>query len=178
MSRSWTRKLVRIAQTPWVEKRLALTVCRQLLVVRKLLSRRPLPTALEAVSRTATERPTRTTGGVDADCICLWVRRCADHLPGSYACLAQALAGYVVCRRYGFEPELRVGVTRPAAPSPPSRPIPAGSPSPSDASGESELLAHAWLELNGRVVLGDLPNLARYRVFERSEALLRSAQSP
>jgi hypothetical protein len=48
-------------------------------------------------------------------------------------CLAQALAGEVMLRRRGQAAEVRIGVAR---------------------SEDGRLLAHAWLESRGRVVVG------------------------
>ncbi len=48
-------------------------------------------------------------------------------------CLVQALAGYILFSKYGYQPSIKIGV--------------------STLNGEFE--AHAWLEDNNRVVLGE-----------------------
>jgi len=61
------------------------------------------------------------------------VRLAADGLPVSTSCLVRALAGEVLLRRRGYPAHLCIGVAHPAG---------------------SAWHAHAWLESDGRVVLG------------------------
>ncbi len=69
------------------------------------------------------------------------VNRCKRYVPGA-TCLTQALAARAVMRHYGQASNIRLGVAK------------------SDASIE----AHAWVEVEGRIVLGRQPNNARYTV--------------
>jgi hypothetical protein len=59
-------------------------------------------------------------------------------------CLPQALVGHRLLRQKGFNVQLRIGVVK----------NPGG-----------RLAAHAWLEVQGRVVLGDLRGLERFAAF-------------
>jgi hypothetical protein len=69
------------------------------------------------------------------------VQRVSPRLPLSLACLARALAvGQMLGRRH-LASQLRIGVLR-------------------DEQGEFR--AHAWVECDGEVIIGDLPNLADY----------------
>ena len=68
-----------------------------------------------------------------------------------YTCLPQALAGYVVCARHGYRVQLRAGIA--------CRP-------------DGTYHAHAWLEYEGYVILGDLPDLAEFAAFDRVEELV------
>ena len=61
------------------------------------------------------------------------VERAGRFVPGP-PCLTRALAGQVLFARHGVDSELRIGVAR---------------------EPERKLVAHAWLERRGRVVLGD-----------------------
>ena len=61
---------------------------------------------------------------------------------GRPTCLAEAAVAYTMLRRRGFEPRLRIGVRR----------------------GESVLEAHAWVECDGTVVMGELPEMTGYAV--------------
>src|ERR1700752_3161891 len=63
------------------------------------------------------------------------------HLPGSTTCLTQALATQLLLRRRGHSVCLRIGVAR---------------------SGTGKLQAHAWVESEGKVVIGRLTDLSRY----------------
>jgi transglutaminase superfamily protein len=56
-------------------------------------------------------------------------------------CLTQALAATVLMRRAGMAPELRIGAAR-------------------DEQGQFK--AHAWVEYQGRIVIGDIPGLASF----------------
>ncbi len=58
-------------------------------------------------------------------------------------CLVQALVAWAMLRRRGFRPQIQIGV----------------------AQGEAgQILAHAWLELEGRVILGG-PGSAQFQRF-------------
>jgi hypothetical protein len=58
----------------------------------------------------------------------------ARYVPGA-SCLTQALTAQVLLQRDGFSPHLVIGV----------------------AHGENrQLKAHAWIEMNGRIIIGDL----------------------
>lgn len=55
-------------------------------------------------------------------------------------CLVEAAVAFTMLRRHGHDPRLRIGVKR----------------------GASDFAAHAWVECDGRVVTGELPDLAGY----------------
>jgi hypothetical protein len=59
-------------------------------------------------------------------------------------CLPRSLVGDALLRRRGFAVELKIGV----------RKVPG-----------NRLAAHAWIEHKGKVVVGDLRNLAEFRTF-------------
>lgn len=67
------------------------------------------------------------------------------------SCLTQALAARTLLRRYGQAADLKIGVAR--------------------ENGKFE--AHAWLEIDGQIVLGKQRGHSRYAVLGTSEALLR-----
>ena len=69
------------------------------------------------------------------------VHRSARYSPGEVMCLAKALTTAVMMSIYGFPYKIKIGV----------------------AKGESNKLeAHAWIESEGKVVVGYLPDLSRY----------------
>lgn len=70
------------------------------------------------------------------------VRATARRVPQA-SCLTQALALEALMAEFGLRPELRIGVAR-------------------HADGTFE--AHAWVELEGRVLIGALPDLERFAV--------------
>lgn len=59
---------------------------------------------------------------------------------GGRTCLAEAAVAYTMLRRRGHDPRLRIGVRRAA----------------------SALEAHAWVECDGMVVIGELPGMTGY----------------
>ncbi len=63
------------------------------------------------------------------------------YMPGGAKCLARALTTQILMNRYGYFPEFRIGI----------------------AKGEgSRLEAHAWIEYQGKVVIGNLQDLSRF----------------
>ena len=62
---------------------------------------------------------------------------------GGATCLAQALVVHTMLRRRGHAACLRIGVRR---------------------NGGTSFEAHAWVECNGVVVIGELPEIAAYAV--------------
>lgn len=67
----------------------------------------------------------------------------ADYVPGA-SCLTQALVAQAVLKRYGYEAVLRIGAGRGA---------------------DGAFVAHAWVECDGQVMIGDLPALNGYAAF-------------
>ncbi|WP_427162467.1 lasso peptide biosynthesis B2 protein [Aliinostoc sp. HNIBRCY26] len=63
-----------------------------------------------------------------------------NFIPGA-KCLARALTCQVLMNQRGDAPELRIGVTK---------------------DEEGKLKAHAWLEHQGKVIIGSLSNLSSY----------------
>ena len=68
----------------------------------------------------------------------------ARKLPGEYKCLPAAYALHLLMHRYGYASLVQVGVAR-------------------DPVGSVE--AHAWLEHEGRILVGGLPDLVRFVPF-------------
>ena len=59
---------------------------------------------------------------------------------GGTTCLTQAAVAYTMLRRHGHDPRIRIGVRH----------------------GDSTLEAHAWVECDGAVVIGELPEMTGY----------------
>lgn len=135
MNRRWARYRALDPQ----DRRLFREAFRALLAARLRLAGGSFQAALAWSRRARAARSPAAT----PDRLARAVERAAVALPGS-KCLPQALAGAVLLRRRGLEAELRLGAaTRP----------------------EGGLTAHAWLELEGRVVLGEAEP-GRFRPFE------------
>lgn len=67
-------------------------------------------------------------------------------------CLPQALVGYKLLRQKNFDVQLKIGVMK---------------------SLDDHLVAHAWLEYQGQIILGNLPCLGQFAPFA-SLKLVRS----
>jgi hypothetical protein len=73
--------------------------------------------------------------------------------PLRISCLPQALVGDLLLRRKGFDVQLKIGVLK---------------------SFGDQLVAHAWLECQGRVILGDLHDLDQFISFSALAVSRRS----
>jgi len=87
----------------------------------------------------------RTDGRVPATRVAALVASVARRFPTPVTCLAEALAAEAMLRRRGYEPALRLGVRR------------------ADAAVFD---AHAWVECDGRIVIGEVAELGDYAVLE------------
>jgi hypothetical protein len=106
----------------------------------RLLPFQRLRRVLTKVSRRPGTPPAVPAPNSEAQVV--WAITAAGRLlPGTSTCLARALTALVLLERRGDRADLRIGVAR----------VDAGP-----------LEAHAWLEKNGSVILGELPDLARF----------------
>ncbi len=72
------------------------------------------------------------------------VRIASRYVPGTYKCLPNAYTAHLLLHRYGYPSQIHVGVAR-------------------DEQGKVE--AHAWLECEGRIVVGELDDMHRFVAF-------------
>jgi hypothetical protein len=63
------------------------------------------------------------------------------YMPGGVKCLARALTAKVLLDRLEHSPELRIGVAK---------------------DNQGTLEAHAWIEYQGQIVMGNLKDLSRF----------------
>jgi hypothetical protein len=97
------------------------------------LKQRSQATAGTRVMPSSTDRPVR---------LVTWaVETSSEYMLGQPKCLAKALCVFFLLRRRGIDPVLRLGVMK---------------------EENSRLAAHAWIEVQGQVVIGALPNLTEY----------------
>jgi len=102
----------------------------------------------------AMSRPVRTDASAarpSPDRIAWATATASRVVPRGSNCLVRALATGIVLKRYGYPSELKIGVTKPAA-------------------GRFE--AHAWLESDGSVVIGDF-QLDRYATLAKPDTVAR-----
>jgi hypothetical protein len=131
------RKFLRLSIADrWLVGRALLLVA----AIRLALAVLPYQRVLESLARLAQSRSSRRRSCHSPEQLVWAVRRASLAVPGA-TCLAQALAGQLILILHGYDCMLRVGFGR---------------------GDEGRLDGHAWLEHEGRVVLGDDGNLARY----------------
>jgi Transglutaminase-like superfamily len=81
-----------------------------------------------------------TLDGPSSDRIAWAIAAASSFVPGGSNCLLRALAAGIMLRQYGFDSALMIGVAK---------------------SPQGSLAAHAWLESEGQIVIGDF-ELDRY----------------
>lgn len=141
------QKLLRFVRLPRHERRLLLQALGALAAVRLLswvLPQRRLQ-AVTGRRRSASGAPRGGPAGRAARDVGVAVERAALLVPGA-GCLPQALAAQWLLHRRGDVAELRVGVARQGG----------------------ALLAHAWVECDGEVVVGGA-QAAAYRALARPD---------
>ena len=132
--------------TPWrrlralgaADRRLLAETALLMVRVRAALWIRPFAALRESLDRS---RGSRRASSHDPDRVAWAVAAIARRLPGM-TCLVQSLAADALLRRRGYQPELHIGVRARGAAVP--------------------LDAHAWVECDGRVVVGEVHDLAEY----------------
>ena len=143
--RALAGRLVRLTRQPWRRQRLVLEAALVLARMKTLLTFVPYARWQHLVE---------VSSGGEAGSLArdeledvLWaVDRVGRTAPRQLHCLPRALAARQMLQRRGARPALCIGVMR---------------------STEGQLQAHAWLEVDGVVVLGALPDLDRFQRLQR-----------
>jgi hypothetical protein len=122
------------------DRRLLVTAALVQAAIRLGLALLPYRKLRGLVDRLARVRSRRHLGPPASPERIAWVvTRASRSVPGA-TCLTQALAAKVLLERRGYPARVRVGISR---------------------TGGAPLLAHAWVECEGRILLGGT-DLARY----------------
>jgi hypothetical protein len=133
--------LVKFLRLKRTEKSLVLRSFLLVLFIRLLLWLVPA----RLLQRLFTSNPTETgeNSGNDWSEITKIVRsvRSVSRFVPRATCLTQALAASLLIRRSGQRSELKIGVAK---------------------NEQSQLIAHAWLETDGRIISGELPDQSRF----------------
>jgi Transglutaminase-like superfamily len=137
------RTLLRMSGSDRVQ---LLQVFLLLLGVRLGLGLLPFRVVLQQVQRLGASRsPVQPIGHT------VWlVNASSRYMPGGVKCLARALTTQLLLTRQGYAPDLRIGVAKAVT---------------------GDLEAHAWIEYQGRVVIGHLNDLSRYVPFPSLEGI-------
>ncbi len=126
--------IAKFLRLPNSERRLIIDAAFAMALVRLALSTLPFRIVRRAVTKAARPRdPRALPARPSAERISWAVAASGSHLLGRGSCLAKALAAEVMLGRLGYPSQLKLGVAK-------------------TASGEFE--AHAWLESEGKVLIG------------------------
>lgn len=80
-------------------------------------------------------------------CAVVWaIDQATCYSPGKAKCLARAFTAEILLKRRGYQPELNFGVLK---------------------SPMESFQAHAWIDLQGETILGQLPNLTDYTILPK-----------
>jgi hypothetical protein len=131
-------RIVRFLQLSAPDRRLVMCAIAWLALVRLALWTRPFARVQELVGLAASE-PSRAPGVAPGRLA--WAVEAAAQAVPKASCLTQALAAEIMLERSGAHPDLRIGV----------------------ATDRDTFEAHAWLELDGRPLVGahDVERYAR-----------------
>jgi hypothetical protein len=131
-------RLGKFLRLPPADRRLLVTAALVQAAIRLGLALLPYRKLRGLVDRLALTSP-QPAPPVSPERIAQAVTRASRAVPGA-TCLTQALAAKVLLERRGYPARVRVGISR---------------------TGGAPLLAHAWVESEGRILLGGT-DLARY----------------
>src|SRR5579871_5632886 len=133
---STPRRIAKFARLSAADKRLFFRIFAMLVRVRVALWARPFQQVremAEAWGGGAVEPPEKRLSAFDLTSL---ITVAACYIPRA-TCLTQALVAQAILRQHGYSPQFKIGVGR------------------NDAKN---FQAHAWIELDGKVVIGELPN--------------------
>ena len=132
----------------WRERLLVVEALAIVVMVRLGLKLLPFQKLRALVNKAGQHRVgSRNSAAAPIDRVAWTVRAVSEFVPGA-TCLTQALSGQVLLARRGYPTCLHIGVAK---------------------ERQDELAAHAWLECDGRIVLGDHGFLAVYAPFPSLE---------
>jgi hypothetical protein len=138
------RRLREFWRLPPSYRRLLITALLLIGIVRVGLWLLPFQALRRLLAHTTREvAGTRGGGQAPINRVAAAVTVASRYVPAA-TCLTQALATQVLLRRCGYAADLRIGVAR---------------------SGAGEFQAHAWVECQGKIVIGGAQALSRFTPF-------------
>jgi Transglutaminase-like superfamily len=135
------RRLARFLHLSFSDQRLLMRAAIAVVCAKLAVRMMRLPAARAALTRL--ERPGWFVAPASADRVVWAVETVGRAIPGMDNCLVQAVAAEAMLVRTGHPCELRIGAAK---------------------NGPGELIAHAWLENEGTVLIGEF-ELDRYAPF-------------
>ncbi|BAY78623.1 hypothetical protein NIES25_50990 [Nostoc linckia NIES-25] len=136
------KQVFKFIELNYQEKQLLTNTFILLILVRLglwLLSFKRLQQLLSNISNPKPQRQDKYQISIDK---IVWAVEVSSHyMPGGVKCLARALTCQVLMSRHSYTSNLCIGVAKDI---------------------EGELKAHAWLENQGKVVIGNVPDLSHF----------------
>lgn len=132
------RKFISLSRT---EKIIFFRAVFLLVFSRCLLQFKPFKDVVRYFSRKAAGQNTEVVNAVSPAMVAVLLGAASTVVPFS-TCLSKSLAGSVLFRAFGYKTLLHIGVTR---------------------ENECTFEAHAWLTLDGKVMVGYLSDLEKYQ---------------
>lgn len=137
-------RLKKFINLPFEDKKMVMNAFWTLIVVRCWLSIMPFQKVWERYNTSGGDDFNNTQSNPDiVKHIAGTVDRVANHIPGTQ-CLPRALTTKKMLLDYGYQSQLRIGVIK-------------------NANGEFS--AHAWVERQNEIIIGDLDQLRTYASF-------------
>ncbi|MBW4616713.1 MAG: lasso peptide biosynthesis B2 protein [Desmonostoc vinosum HA7617-LM4] len=136
------KKSLKFIVLDYQTKKLLINTFMLLVLVRIGLWLLPFKTVQQLLSNLNHTKPKfREKYHISIDKIVWAVEVSSHYMPGGVKCLARALTGQVFMSRHGYTSNLCIGVAK---------------------SEAGELKAHAWLENQGQVVIGNVADLSHF----------------
>lgn len=142
----WPRRLRKLARLPAARRRRLLAALGLLWLVRVGLWTVPFRRLSARLRRMETNNCDGAAGAAADELV--WCIEAASRFVPAASCLTRSMAAQVLLRRNGHPSTLRIGVARGA---------------------RGVLEAHAWVECEGRVVVGETENLDRFTALPLSD---------
>jgi len=135
------RRVLKFFHLTGAEKLIFCRAVYLLFYYRIALGRQHFQTLVDRLSHPSPTGPVRNSEPIPVDTLVQLLAAACRIVPFT-TCLSRAMAGQRLLTGCGYFSKLHIGVAR--------------------KKGEN-LEAHAWLSLNGQIILGNVPDLDRYR---------------
>lgn len=143
------KQLLKFWQLPSRDRQILINAFILLVLVRLGLLFLPFQRLHQLLTRISHVKPkSHILASPTIDNIVKAVNISTRYMPGGSKCLARAFTTQVLMSRWGYIPQLKIGVTK---------------------GEQGQLKAHAWVESQGRVVIGNLSNLSDFIAFPSLE---------
>jgi len=137
------RRIRTIGILSWQQRRILLCACVLLNAIRLSLWLLPFGKVRKYLSKFSLAWGKLTSQAEVSVGLITWcVETASNNAPGGALCLAKALTTQILLNRYGYAHKFCIGVNK---------------------SSKQTLKAHAWIEHEGQVIMGNLNDLKQYK---------------